>query len=92
MPKQRTMTEAAILDRVVSLAGDLTPEAARGLLTLRFDAQTTRLIRRLLQQNNRGTISAEDRLALEKYLRIGQFLDLLQAKARQSLIDQGAPV
>jgi hypothetical protein len=59
------------------------------MLALKFSAQTRKRIRRLLQKNNRGTIAAEERLALEKYLRVGQFLDLLQAQARLSLQQSG---
>jgi hypothetical protein len=42
-------------------------------------------MRGLLQKNNRGTITGEERVVLERYLRVGRFLDLLQAKARVSL-------
>jgi hypothetical protein len=65
--------------------GDLAPEAAHSLRKLQFDKDATREIRSLLQENNRGTISSEDRITLERYLRLGQMLDLLQAKARLSL-------
>ena len=79
-------TEAEILDKLVApTVGDLSPEAARGLLELKFDREAERTIQKLLRQNNRGTITAEDRLLLEKYLRVGQFLDLAHAKARLSL-------
>jgi hypothetical protein len=92
MAKKRLMTEAEILEQaVLPAAGDLSPEAARGLLALRFDRKTTEKIRKLLRQNNRGTITSEDRLALEKYLRVGQFLDLVHAKALLSLQEQGTP-
>ena len=90
MSRNVSITEAGILEKVVAPAvGNLTPEAARALLSLRFDRATTQTIRTLLRQNNRGTITAADRLALEKYLRVGQLLDLLHAKARVSLRDQG---
>lgn len=86
MESTATITEADILEKVVSphVAG-LTPEAARSLLEFKFDAPTTKRIRQLLQKNNRGTISADERIDLEKYLRVGQFLDLVHAKARLSL-------
>lgn len=91
MRPTKAITEAEILEKVVSPQGDnLAPETARGFLTLRFDRKATQAIRKLLLQNNRGTITAEDRLALEKYLRVGQFLDLLHAKARLSLREHGA--
>ena len=86
MGKVATPTEADILSDIIAPnRADLHPEAARSLLGLRFSTDATKHLRRLLQQNNRGTITAEDRLTLEKYLRVGQFLDLLHAKARLSL-------
>jgi hypothetical protein len=42
-------------------------------------------IRDLLQKNNAGTLSPAEKSNLDKYLRVGQFLDLMQAKARLSL-------
>lgn len=83
------ITEAEILEKVVAPAeGNLSPGAARELLALKFDGETTQTIRKLLRQNNRGTISVEDRLALEKFLRVGQLLDLLHAKAHLSIRNQ----
>jgi hypothetical protein len=77
------LTEADILERIVGpTVADFSPDTARDLLKLRFDPKTTAQIRRLLQKNNRGTITAEDRVLLEKFLRVGQFVDLLHAKAR----------
>jgi hypothetical protein len=64
---------------------DFAPEAARGLLDLKFSKQTLRRIRQLLSKNNRGGLDAEERILLERYLRVGQTLDLLHAKARISL-------
>ena len=88
MEKTPTITEAAILAKLVGLGpADLTPEMARGLLRLRFDRDSMRTIRKLLRENNRGTITAEDRLILEKYLHVGQLVDLIQARARLSLHD-----
>lgn len=42
-------------------------------------------IRALLQQNNAGTLEGSEKVVLDNYLLVGQFLDLLQAKARVSL-------
>jgi hypothetical protein len=80
------ISEAEILEHVVSpITGDLTPEASRAILELKFDAAATKRIRQLLKKNNRGSITAEERIALERFLRVGKFIDLLQAKARVSL-------
>lgn len=90
MSKNPTISEAAILEKVVApKAAGFSRELARQLLAFKFDRDTTKEIRRLLQANNRGTISASDRLSLEKYLRVGQFLDLVHAKARLSLNENG---
>jgi len=81
-----TISEADILARLVAPARpELNAEAARFFLSLKFDAATTKGIRQLLQKNNRGTISDAERITLDKYLRVGQFLDLLHAKAKLSL-------
>ena len=80
------LTEADILERIIApRVGNLPPETARSLLSLEFDRETKQEIRKLLKRNNKGTISAEERLVLEKFLLTGQFLDLLNAKARLSL-------
>src|ERR1700687_360764 len=70
-----SLTESDILEKIVDPSrADLTPDAARSLLALKFDRKTTSAIRKLLRKNNQGAITAEERLALEKYLRVGQFL------------------
>lgn len=80
------MTEAEILSEIIAPGRrDLNPEAAKSILNLRFSASSTNRIRSLLRANNRGAISPEQRIELEKYLRVGQLLDLLQAKARLTL-------
>jgi hypothetical protein len=92
MKKGVPTTEGDILAQVVApRKADLTLEAARGLLALKFDRRAQQRIRKLLQQNNGGTISAADRLTLDNYLRVGQLLDLLHAKARLTLGKKGVP-
>lgn len=86
MATSNTVTEADILTDIVSPEnGDLAPEAARALLTFKFSPAATKRIRLLLQKNNQGDISDNERQLLERYLRVGQFLDLLHAKAKLSL-------
>ena len=83
-------TESELLDRLVfPFDQDLDPPAARSLLRIRFDRQATKQINQLLRKNQRGTISAEERMVLEKYLRLGKFIDVLQAKARKALKKAG---
>ena len=84
------LSDADILEHVVSpVKGGMDPDAARAILDLKFDKDATKRIRQLLQMNNRGAISAEERITLEKFLRVGKFIDLLQAKARLSLKEAG---
>lgn len=86
MEHNGTLTEADILSEVIEPAdATLSESAARALLTLRFSDATAARIRELLQKNNAGTLSAAQQANLEKYIRVGQFLDLVQAKARVSL-------
>jgi hypothetical protein len=86
MNTKSPITEGDILESIVSSNGALlSPAAAKALLQLKFPPKDSKRIRQLLQKNNAGTVTAEDRIALEKYLRVGQFLDLLHAKARLAL-------
>jgi hypothetical protein len=43
------------------------------------------------RRKNAGTITAAEESDLHKYLRVGQFLDLMQAKARLSLKSPASP-
>jgi hypothetical protein len=86
MPNTPALTEADILAEVIAPdEADWSAAGARALLDLKFTKEATKQIRQLLRKNNRGTITAPERLMLEKYLRVGRFLDLVQAKARLSL-------
>jgi hypothetical protein len=92
MPRISTITEADILAEVVAPhQPNLSAHVARSILDLKFSKAATKQIRELLRKNNRGIITAEERVTLEKYLRVGQFLDLLQAKAKLSLEQPADP-
>jgi hypothetical protein len=81
-----TLTEADILADVVAPEDPtLSQEFARAVLAVRFNDHATGRIRELLQKKNAGTITPAEESDLQKYLRVGQFLDLMQAKARLSL-------
>lgn len=58
---------------------------AQMLLKLRLKDGAQERIRELLRRNNAGELDAGEKASLEKYLLVGQLLDLLQAKARASL-------
>jgi hypothetical protein len=63
----------------------LSEELARSILGMRFTDEAQATIRSLLDKNNQGRLTELERDALQRYLRVGQFIDLLQAKARLSL-------
>ena len=86
MAADTPLTEADILNEVIApeRAG-LNREAAQAILALGFSQDASDRIRELLDAGNRGVISVSERADLDKYLRVGQLLDLLQAKARISL-------
>ena len=84
--ERHQLTEGDILNEIVSPARrDLSLEAAKSILDLRFSKSATARIRSLLRANNRGSITPERRMELERYLRVGQLLDLLHAKARLAI-------
>ncbi len=86
------ITEADILNEVVAPdQPGLSKEAARSILSLGFTESAQKRISKLLEANNSGNLGSEEREELDKYLRVGQFLDLLQAKARVSLAQLNRP-
>jgi hypothetical protein len=88
MATTTAISDADVLEHVVSTVnGGIPPEAARALLEMQFDKDATKTIRRLLQKHNRGAISAEERITLERFVRVGKLVDLIHAKARQALME-----
>jgi uncharacterized protein YnzC (UPF0291/DUF896 family) len=81
-----TITEADILAHVIAPdQPGLPPESARAILELKFDQTAIERMNDLAEKNRVGALSEAERMEMEKYLRVGQFLNLLQAKARVSL-------
>jgi hypothetical protein len=86
--KNGTLTEADILTEVVHPdRPDLPAEFARTILDLKFSPAAIGRMNELAEKNRLGTLTEAERGDLEKYLRVGNFLNLLQAKARLSLKD-----
>jgi hypothetical protein len=81
-----TITEAHILEQVVMPdQPGLSPESARAILDLRFDLSAVSRMNELAEKNRQGTLTEAERQEMENYLRVGNFLNLMQAKARLSL-------
>jgi len=80
------LSEAEIFAEIFGVHDDdLDPAAARGFLSIKVKKRTQTRVSRLLDKNSRGTISAPEKIELDRYIRIATFLDLLHSKARLSL-------
>jgi hypothetical protein len=62
--------------------------SAKSLLKIKFDKSTLKKIDTLLKKNRNGTISSDERIVLDKYIRTGHFLDIIHAKAWKSLLEK----
>jgi hypothetical protein len=92
MPTMPSITESDILADVLAAGdGDLPPEAAQSILRWKFSGKSIKRMNQLADRNRRGVISAAEREVLERYLRVGSLVNLLQAKARLSLQKQKHP-
>ena len=65
--------------------GGLSRESARAILELRFSESADARMHELLEKNSLGELSDAERAEMESYSRVGNFLALMQAKARLSL-------
>jgi hypothetical protein len=78
--------DANILEAVVAPdEASLSSPIAKVFLGLSFRAKQRAEIDRLLDRNNAGTITSKQKTRLEAYVRVGNFLNLLKAKARTAL-------
>ena len=85
-----TITETDILDQLLTAEEPgFSPESARAILSLRFSPAAINRMNELAAKNQQGTLSDAERAALEKYLRVGNFLNVVQAKARVCLSASG---
>lgn len=89
MATANPITATEILGEVIQpVEPSFAPEFAQMMLGLHLSESAQGRVRDLLQRNNAGTLNATEKADLENYLLVGQFLDLLQAKARISLQDR----
>lgn len=90
MRETSSITESEILADVIGPEqGDLAAEVAQSVLRWKFTDRALARINSLADRNNKGTITAQERQDLEKYLRVGNLINILQAKARLSLNSAG---
>ncbi|HKB99206.1 MAG TPA: hypothetical protein VKD23_10495 [Terriglobales bacterium] len=74
------------LERVLAAVGQcLDRKSAESLLQLRADAEMQARIEELADKCTEGTLSEEERQEYDAMMRVGNFVAILQAKARQLL-------
>ncbi len=79
-------TEADISARIVHPEnGNLPQEVSHLILNLRFETEDISRMDELAEKNNHGLLSEIEHQEMEKYLRVGNFLNLLHVKAQRSL-------
>ena len=80
------METATYLDRMLEPVSDcLTPEVARRLAQIRADPELQARIDDLDDRCTEGTLPADEKLEYETYVRAGNLIAILKAKARKLL-------
>ncbi len=72
-----------VLERILEpVSSSLNDEAARKLIGLKADAKAQARVAELARKCNEGQLTAEERDEYETYVMAGEFIAILQAKAR----------
>lgn len=80
----------ATLDRLVEpVVRTLTPDVARAIVALRADPELQARMDELAEKCNEGKLTADERDEYETNIRFGNFIAVIQAKARR-MLKQGA--
>ena len=81
------VTRASILEHVIEPErGSLRLDLAQFLLTLDFPAVDRARYSALAEKAQEGALSPEEKIELDDFLNVNDFLAIVQAKARTSLI------
>jgi hypothetical protein len=84
--------EVAVLERMIhSDVADIPTEAARFFLLLDFSEADQARIDELSEKARSGTLSPQERDDLNGYIRLSDFLAVIQSKSRRSLRNQATP-
>jgi hypothetical protein len=79
-------SDVAILSPVIEPdKPTLSHEAARAILALDFTAADKRRLRALSAKAREGTLTPDEKLAIDNYERVGHVINIMQSKARRSL-------
>jgi hypothetical protein len=85
-------TESEILEQVIEPGSPgMSQEAAQALLRFQFNPAAVARMTELAEKNRRGAIAPSERALLERYQRVGNFLNLIHAKARCALAEPTSP-
>jgi hypothetical protein len=80
----------AILSRLIRPERhDLSAAAARAILKIDFEPSDRERMNDLAEKARAGTLTPQEKAAIDNYERVGHLLDLMHAKARQSLSKRG---
>lgn len=81
-----TLSEIDILsDAIAPDDGDMSASAAKSVLGWKFSKRAVARMNRLASKNSQGRLSDVEQLELNNFMRVGNLIDLIQAKARLSL-------
>jgi hypothetical protein len=76
-------TNGRVLERLLEpVSSSLNEDAARKLIGLKADRKTQALVAELARKCNEGELTPEERHDYETYVMAGEFIAILQAKAR----------
>lgn len=79
-----TLSAPSYLDRMLDPVGPcLTPEVAGKLARVTVDPEIQERIDELADNNTEGELTPDERKELESYVRAGNLIAILQAKARK---------
>jgi hypothetical protein len=80
-------TNVRILESLLEpVSSSLNEDAARKLVGIKADRKTQARVAKLARKCNEGTMTAEERDEYELYTMAGEFIAILQARARQILV------
>jgi hypothetical protein len=86
-------SNGTLLERLLDPVGaSLNEESARKLIAIRVDRTVQSDVDRLARRCNEGELTPEERKEYETYVMFGDFIALLQAKARVLLAQRGKSV
>jgi hypothetical protein len=79
-------TQGQILERILDpVSSSLNEEAARKLIGLKADRKAQVRVAKLASKCTEGDLTSEERAEYETYVMAGEFVAILQAKARLRL-------